>query len=211
MSNQNINRPPEYKNREKGRVLQDIFNPSEPTGYIYENGYNKVREAFESLRHESQSLFRSAVDHITKGTSIDGNQKERISKVLNASGVGLGDEVTTKVVTDWKKGEFSKSYQPKFMLDTGRPTSEKYYEKVAQKINNVRENNPQHGQHLDQLIKSDSSGKSLIYPANWYKEKVEKNEGAARQFANAVRGFSGLEIEAARAYVDRNPAQTLDM
>lgn len=211
MSNHNIQKPPEYKNRERGRVLQDIFNPADQTGFVYEKSYNVVRGAFEDLRHESPRLFKLAADYASNGADLDDERRKRITEILKAKGVGLSDEVTQKIMKDWKVVAYDASYQPKFMLDVGRPVSEDFYNSVAEKINNVRENNGQHAQNLDLLIRSDPSGKSLIFPSKWYKEKIEENERSARQFAQAVRGLSGLDIEAARAYVDRHPAQSLDI
>lgn len=206
MSNQNIPLPPEYKNRDHGRVLQDIFNPAAPTGFVYEQSYNKVRQAFEDLRNEDRTLFKAAVDYIVKGVEPHEARRDKINQVLNAQDVTLLDDVTQKIVKDWQDKSYDASYAPKFMLDVGRPVSEEFYTRTAEKVNKIREDHPEFSQGLDQLIKGDTSGKSLVFAEKWYKDNISDTDGIARRFARAVRPVSGLEIHAARAYVERSPA-----
>ncbi len=117
--------------------------------------------------------------------------------------------MTQKIIKDWQYKSYDASYTPKFMLDVGRPVSEGFHTRAAEKVNKIREEYPEFSQGLDRLIKSDTSGKSLACAEKWYKDNVSETDGIARRFAQAVRPVSGLEIHAARAYVERIPAPRL--
>ncbi len=213
MSLTDIPLPKHYENTAQGlgRVVDGIFDvqntTSRGTGNLYEVDYNKMRDALEDLRDESPSLLTSAAAHMTGRSEMDEAGQKRANLILNQHGYGLESDLLKKVVKDWKSSSpsMSSSYSPPFMLDIGTPVSRKFFEAVAQKVENIRENAPQFGQALDEMLKGGGS-KAPIYAERWYKEKHgDDSRSMSRSFANSVSAITGLNAPAGRAYVQAVP------
>ncbi len=209
MSIDNFEYPQDYENKQKGRVVSGILNLDDGTGFLYENRYKDIRNAFEDLRQQYVGLFRAGTNYILDQGSLSHSEVKKIEDILKTHDVSLQNDLTERVVRDWAKNSpsLSSSYKPQFMLNAdGQPITKEFYDKVAQKIDQIRDKNPEFSKNLDQLLKNDPSGVSLIHSESWYKNSIENNISLARQFSQAVSSLSGLEINAARSYVQSNPA-----
>lgn len=211
MSNTSIPLPPEYKNRSKGRILQDLCDTQAGVGHLYEDTYSAVRTALQNIKNENPALFQDTVTHIVGGKPLSEEKLQKARNHFDGQGVSIGSATTLDIVRDWQKQNFNSSYQPKYMLDVGVPVQKAFYEEVAGKILNIRENHPEFSSALDKLISSNSDGRQLVNPETWYKEEIDDNQSTARAFARAVSPLSGGSIAVARDFVKRDPAQSFNL
>lgn len=212
MSLKDIPLPKHYESKSQGlgRVVDGIFDVDSmvrnSTAYLYEIDYNKMRDALEDLRDESPSLLTSAAAHMTGRSKMDEADQKRTNMILNQHGYGLESDLLKKVVKDWKSKSpsLSASYTPPYMLDIGEPVSRKFFEAVAQKVENIRENAPQFGQALDELLTRGGPNDAL-HAEVWYKEEHGDDSRMSRAFASSVSSINGLNATAGRAYVQAVP------
>lgn len=200
--------PGEYKNKSRGRVLNDISNPNSESFHFYEDTYQNIRNAFEVLRTQDAPLFVKTLDHVRSRKELKQTDLQKASAILQKEGVFIASDEVRKVVQEWATANpaFGAQHEPDYMLDVGVPVRKEWYKSVAQKIDDIRLSHPHFSKPLDDLIKGDRTGQELLYSASWYTQSVKDDPKMAKAFERAVAPLSGLEIKAAQAYVRSIPA-----
>lgn len=201
-------RPGEYEDRERGRIVEGVFNFGNSSGRLYETEYAGVREALEELRSESRTAFRSAISHVINKTNVSDEEHSVISKKMRGTVGGLDSEVVQWIIQDWHKDSPSlrKNYEPSYFLSiAGQPVQNSVYDAIAKDIEELRAGDPAVAKSVEMLLKQ-GIYTDLIYPETWFKKNASYGDGLARRdFMNAVSNFRPIDIKIAQEVIKNNP------
>ncbi len=202
------NRPVHYEDRERGRIVEGIYNFNNSSARFYETEYTAVREALAETRFESPTLFRKAIGHVINKYKINDEDLNAINKKLSSTIGGIDSELVQWVISDWHKDSpsFRKEYEPSYLLRvSGQPVQHSVYNAIEGDVKALQAGDIATAKTLGKMIKQ-GDHINLVYPDEWFKKNAPDEDGMARRaFLDAAKNFRPIDIKIAQKAINNNP------